>query len=466
MELGYFYGYESAEQFQFFRIPKLLMTHFKELSDGAKILYGLMLDRLSLSRKSRWIDDCGRLYIRYAVSSIMEDMSCQNQKAAKLVAELESAGLIKTLRQGQGKTTVIYVLNFADIKQSETIVSHVKKCENHISKSDDTIKHEVLNSQAGKMGDSDSETQTSDADSGSTDIKQSETIVSHVKKCENHISKSDDTAKHEVLNSQTGKMGDSDSETQISDADSGSADTKKCENHISRDVKITLQEVWKSHANHTNNNQTDNNETDPIYPSVGVIDLHKGLTDDTIDNATAENRDSDSQISDADSGSAVIKTDSDSARIIPAAPPKVVCELRPEIKDRLEWDNVRSAPQKYGVSDFSKYDTLCQIIDSEIRRPKRTYHIQDEDVSGVELQSVFRGLSREHLVHVLKNVERVRPMIRNEKRYFIAALYRAPETIKQPLIERKPKAETRGQFYQFQSGQYDFAAIEAALREN
>ena len=50
MKFKYFYGAE-ADQFSFYRIPKALFTdsYFKDLSSDAKILYGLMLDRMSLS---------------------------------------------------------------------------------------------------------------------------------------------------------------------------------------------------------------------------------------------------------------------------------------------------------------------------------------------------------------------------------------------------------------------------------
>ena len=58
LEFNYYYGKE-ADQFTFYRIPKLLFTdtHFKGLSNDAKLLYGLMLDRMSLSIKNGWQDD-------------------------------------------------------------------------------------------------------------------------------------------------------------------------------------------------------------------------------------------------------------------------------------------------------------------------------------------------------------------------------------------------------------------------
>jgi hypothetical protein len=109
----YFYE-EQSEQFSFYRIPKTLMTEkvFGGMSGDAKILYGLCLDRVSLSRKNGWIDNAGRVYIYYTLNSVMEDIGCAVQKAVKLLDELEQYGLIERVRQGQGRPSRIYVKNF------------------------------------------------------------------------------------------------------------------------------------------------------------------------------------------------------------------------------------------------------------------------------------------------------------------------------------------------------------------
>ena len=115
MGFDYFYP-EQAEQFAFFRIPKALFRdrQFKNISTDAKVLYGLMLDRVSLSVKNQWIDKKGRVYIIFTLEEIMEELGCANQKATKLVVELEEkAGLIERKRQGLGKPTLIYVKNFS-----------------------------------------------------------------------------------------------------------------------------------------------------------------------------------------------------------------------------------------------------------------------------------------------------------------------------------------------------------------
>lgn len=115
MQYEYFYG-AQAEQFSFYRIPKALFTvpNFRELSTDAKVLYGILLDRMSLSLKNQWIDAQNKVYIIFTVDEIMDALNCANQKATRLMVELEKqAGLIERKRQGLGRPNLIYVKNFA-----------------------------------------------------------------------------------------------------------------------------------------------------------------------------------------------------------------------------------------------------------------------------------------------------------------------------------------------------------------
>lgn len=115
MQYEYFYG-AQAEQFSFYRIPKALFTepNFRELSTDAKVLYGTLLDRMSLSLKNQWLDAQNKVYIIFTVEEIMDALNCANQKATRLMVELEKqAGLIERKRQGLGRPNLIYVKNFA-----------------------------------------------------------------------------------------------------------------------------------------------------------------------------------------------------------------------------------------------------------------------------------------------------------------------------------------------------------------
>ena len=142
MAFDYFYP-EQAEQFAFFRIPKILFKdkRFKNISTDAKVLYGLMLDRVSLSVRNQWIDDRGRVYIIFTLEEIMEELDCANQKATKLISELEDkAHLIERKRQGLGKPALIYVKNFScELREDEITEKQpfIQSHENHDSQTHD-----------------------------------------------------------------------------------------------------------------------------------------------------------------------------------------------------------------------------------------------------------------------------------------------------------------------------------------
>lgn len=116
LELDYFYG-NDAEQFTFYRIPKVLFTdqRYKSVSVEAKVLYGLLLDRMSLSIRNDWLDADGRVYIYFTLEEAIEFLGFGKDKLVKLYQELDrdrGIGLIERKKQGQGKPTKIYVKNF------------------------------------------------------------------------------------------------------------------------------------------------------------------------------------------------------------------------------------------------------------------------------------------------------------------------------------------------------------------
>ena len=161
IKLSYFYGRE-ADQYSFYKIPKLLFTeeYFKKISVEAKVLYGLMLDRMSLSMKNQWFDTEGRAYIYYSLEDIMDAMGCSNKKAISIMKELDiefGIGLIEKKRQGQGKPTMIYLKQFMiqDAQKCNNYISgeksaisevknlHVLKCKNVMSRSEEFTHPEV-----------------------------------------------------------------------------------------------------------------------------------------------------------------------------------------------------------------------------------------------------------------------------------------------------------------------------------
>ena len=215
LKFDYYYGVE-AEQFSFYRVPRLLIKdeRFRGLSSDAKLLYGLMLDRMSLSMKNGWLDDENRAYIIYTIDNIREDLGCSKEKAVKVLAELDASkgiGLIEKIRRGLGKPDIIYVKNF--VIQDEG-------------------RKEPLNADVS-------------AEVGKTDFKR----------LEKPTSRSQENRLQEV----------------------GKTDFSRSEKLTSRGRENQLQEVGESDPNYTNYNQIEKNYTDmsytnPINQSTGKAD--------------------------------------------------------------------------------------------------------------------------------------------------------------------------------------------------
>ena len=130
MTLDYFYG-QAGKLFSFYRIPKALFQEqrFQNLSTDAKTLYGILLDRMSLSVKNEWFDKQGRVFIIFTIEDVKRALCCADNKATKLLRELENFGLIERKRRGLGKPSLVYVKNFSSNLSNE----RVQNRENHES---------------------------------------------------------------------------------------------------------------------------------------------------------------------------------------------------------------------------------------------------------------------------------------------------------------------------------------------
>ena len=123
MNQSNYFTMEESEQFTFYRVPKVLMTdsRYNAVTAEAKLLYGLLLDRMSLSTKNGWCDDNGLIFIYFTIRESMECLSCGHDKARNLFCELEKVDLLERRRQGQGKPSILYVKKFiSDIVKSAT----------------------------------------------------------------------------------------------------------------------------------------------------------------------------------------------------------------------------------------------------------------------------------------------------------------------------------------------------------
>ena len=155
MVFDYFYE-EQSESYSFYRIPKMLFTEeiFEALSTDAKVLYGLLLDRISLSRENGWMDDAGRVYVYYTIKSVKKSMRCANTKACGLLRELDEFGLIERKKQGLGKPTIIYAKDFTRFRKAEllgsdkqnSVILHTGTMDNRKSERNKTEKNKTESS--------------------------------------------------------------------------------------------------------------------------------------------------------------------------------------------------------------------------------------------------------------------------------------------------------------------------------
>lgn len=155
MNFDDYYGEESS-WFSFYRIPRQLITGeaFRHLSTDAKLLYGLLLDRMGLSARHGWMDEQGRVFIYYTLAEIQEDLGCGHEKAVKLLAELDAekgCGLIERIKQGQGHPAKIYVKKFTACGASKPSMESKLPPENAYPGSQDFPKEEVQTSESGNF---------------------------------------------------------------------------------------------------------------------------------------------------------------------------------------------------------------------------------------------------------------------------------------------------------------------------
>ncbi len=109
-----YFSLNESTSFSFYKIPKALFTEskFNLLSTNAKILYGLLLDRMYLSRQNGWVDSNGRIYLYFTIKQAQELLHFGHEKICKLFAELEMFDLIYRKKQGFGKANIIYLKKF------------------------------------------------------------------------------------------------------------------------------------------------------------------------------------------------------------------------------------------------------------------------------------------------------------------------------------------------------------------
>ena len=162
MRLDYFYNTEG-ENFRFYQIPALLLEEeeYRGISDTAKILYGVLLSRLALSRKNSWIEkDTGRVYITYNLKQLVEKLGRSDRTISKAMKQLSEVGLIEKKKRGQGKPDIIYVMNFTAVHKEgakEVVPEEQMEQDSHVDTREEIIAETSVTGKEAQRGDSRSE---------------------------------------------------------------------------------------------------------------------------------------------------------------------------------------------------------------------------------------------------------------------------------------------------------------------
>ena len=378
VQFEYFYN-DDSDQYSFYRIPKLLFTeeYFSSLSCEAKVLYGLMLDRISLSLKNKWFDEQNRAYIIFTIEDVMELLNCKSQKAVKIMKELDAEdgiGLIEKIRQGFGKPNIIYVKNFM-IKETEEQQQQVqqnempKNCENQNS---------VIQNPADFSTTVDGENQNSvmrkSADFSIVDSENQNSVMGKP-------ADFNTTVDGENQNSVMGKPADFstvDGENQNSvmrnPADFSTVDS---ENQNSVIVKIKNQECRKSKPNYTDYSKTDISKNNPIYLSktglMDEMDTYKNVVKKNINYTCFEN----------------------------------------------DWSY-----------DIKMIDELIDLIVEIMTLPDAvTVRIGGVEKKAALVKSQFMKLKKAHIEYVMNCLKKNTTKIANIRAYLLTTLYNAPLTM-------------------------------------
>ena len=268
----YFYGSQS-EQFSFFRLPKIIVRDekFKKISSDAKILYGIMLDRMSLSRENHWVDDQNRVYIIFTLNEVMKEFECCKRKAVSLMAELDSKsgiGLIEKKKQGLGRPDLIYLKNFIVPMDYSKLTTAEETVEESVGK--------VLHLKSGKEMHLQDGKEMHLQDGKEMQLQEGKEV---------HIQDSKEMHPQDGkdVHLQEGK------EIQLQEGKNMHFQSGK-EMHLQDSKDVHLQSGMGVQPNNTNNNNTDSTDTESINPinlnnnedGSDMIDLYRRIVKQNI----------------------------------------------------------------------------------------------------------------------------------------------------------------------------------------
>ena len=378
MEFDYFYGAE-AEQFSFIRLPKLLFKdrHFRSLSFEAKVVYGILLDRISLSVKNDWIDEENRVYISYTVSALAEEIGCSRDKAGRILSELDSVkgiGLVERKRRGLGRPDIMYVKNFVRITEDGDgdEDGNPVRLENGGSDCGNDAHSVAANNDIRKESERDSIVDNSLINRLSTKEKMPETLE-NTQMSQNTTSSCGKTRHQEAVK----------------------YDSKKPQITTSGCGNLRHLDVVKSGTNNTNINNTEHNDTDlieslsfdkPIKLTVAGVPPEKFGRD---------------RIDDED-------------------------PLIRRVKENIQYDWHMSHDS---ISDRGSWQNYFEMIKGMVIGEREKVRIGDATYPYSFVRERFLSLTEEHIYYAQHCVERDKEKIYNMKAYMMTTLFHAPETM-------------------------------------
>ena len=394
----YFEG-QDVEQFTFYRIPKQLFTVscFKDLSSDAKILYGLMLDRISLSVKNHWFDEQNRAYIYFSIDDVMELLGCGKNKAIKCMKELDAdtgIGLTQKRRQGFGKTNMIYVKNFLVEPQAKT---------------DKDTKSAV------------EQTSVSDLKRSESERNSEEVVARTPANIRNELEYGEnrqDSIKNIAENALIGPYAKAERDTEKFDNqtnDDSGPDTEvyisnfmKFKNQTSRSPKNKLQEVYISNPNNTEYNKTE----------YSNLKSYRIVSEDIVDDVQSIGKQNDAVRYDQEQN----HRSHIAGFMKPSEESEAVYAL---IRKNIDLDGLLLARKMDREMIMEIYSLIVEIVSCR----SEEIIIASGRYPAEIVRIRFLKLRYDHVIYVMDCLEKNTSKVKNIRKYLLAALFNAPATM-------------------------------------
>ena len=456
LQFEYYYGAEG-EQFRFFRIPKALFEedYFRTISCESKLLYSLMLDRMSLSQRSGWINSENRAYIIFTVDKVMESIGCSKDKARKLIGELYGIGLIEKRRKGLGKPDLIYVKNFVKLIGNNSQKGNQTYSSENLSEAEkaDFKRAEIPYSRGSENSLQESgKSATNDTDIIDTDYVDDESILSLSiigggKNIPGHGNDSgnDETAPRKAEEGRSGGIDVMDSieraiagkgvkETfstikresdrgpilpgfgkgigQVDDRAAAAADERKMLTGVS------LQHMGNHGFDYMK--PMDAGKNDNIGRNVSCIAVANGAETryGRSDEAGLAGRHGPKKEHDANSAG------NNYAEAL---------DLMLRVRENIGYDAYMNSD---GPGDKDMFDGIYRTICDIVTGRTDSYTIGGVEYPSGIVKKRFLKLNREHVIYVIMQISESRMRIRNIKKYLVTSLFNAPTTMDAYFTQR------------------------------